>query len=502
MPPLMPAAKLRPVGPSTTTRPPVMYSQPWSPTPSTTARDARVADARSARRRDPRKNARPARRAVEDRVADDRRCPRRRRPRPSGGRTASTPPDIPLPTKSFASPLSVKVTPGASQAPKLWPPEPSSSTAIVSSARPSAPKRRATSPEISPPTVRSLFRTRSESSTALAPFEGGLRALDQLPVAVVVEHRVLRRAPCAGGPRRARPAARAGCVRSTPRAFQCSIAGCGLEQVGAADELLEAAHAELRHVAADFLGDEEEEVDDVLGLAAEARAQLRVLRRDPHRARVEVAGAHHDAADRDQRRGREAELLRAEQRGDDDVATRLQLPVGLHDDPVTQLVHDERLLRLGEPDLPRDARRLDRRDRRGAGAAVVARDHDVVGVRLGDARRDGADADLGDELDADARARVRAAKVEDQLLEVLDRVDVVVRRRRDQPDARRRVADRGDVGVDLVAGELAALAGLRALRHLDLELVGVDEVVGGDAEAAGGDLLDRRAPPVAVRVRA
>src|SRR5436309_3454661 len=33
----MPAAKFRPVLPSTTTRPPVMYSHPWSPTPSTTA---------------------------------------------------------------------------------------------------------------------------------------------------------------------------------------------------------------------------------------------------------------------------------------------------------------------------------------------------------------------------------------------------------------------------------------------------------------------------------
>jgi hypothetical protein len=33
----MPAAKLRPVVPRTTTMPPVMYSQPWSPTPSTTA---------------------------------------------------------------------------------------------------------------------------------------------------------------------------------------------------------------------------------------------------------------------------------------------------------------------------------------------------------------------------------------------------------------------------------------------------------------------------------
>jgi hypothetical protein len=37
MPPLMPAAKLRPHLPSTTTVPLVMYSQPWSPTPSTTA---------------------------------------------------------------------------------------------------------------------------------------------------------------------------------------------------------------------------------------------------------------------------------------------------------------------------------------------------------------------------------------------------------------------------------------------------------------------------------
>ena len=115
----------------------------------------------------------------------------------------------------------------------------------------------------------------------------------------------------------------------------------------------------------------------------------------------------------------------------------------------------------------------DRRERRGAGAAVVAGDQHVVGVRLRDAGGDRADADLGDELDRDARLRVRAAQVVDQLLQVLDRVDVVVRRRRDQADARRRQPDARDVAVDLVPGQLAALAGLRALRHLDLELVGV-----------------------------
>src|SRR5690606_30718384 len=46
------------------------------------------------------------------------------------------------------------------------------------------------------------------------------------------------------------------------------------------------------------------------------------------------------------------------------------------------------------------------------------------------------------------------------------------------------------------AGELAAFAGLGALGHLDLDLVGVDQVLGGDAEAAGRNLLDRGAQRV------
>ncbi len=54
--------------------------------------------------------------------------------------------------------------------------------------------------------------------------------------------------------------------------------------------------------------------------------------------------------------------------------------------------------------------------------------------------------------------------------------------------------------VHLVAGQLAAFAGLRALRHFDLQLVGVDQVIGGDAEAAGGHLLDGAAAQIAVGV--
>ena len=184
-------------------------------------------------------------------------------------------------------------------------------------------------------------------------------------------------------------------------------------------------------------GDEAHEVDHVLGLAGELLAQPRVLGGDARRAGVEVADAHHDAADRDQRRGGEAELLGAEQRGDDDVAAGLQLAVGLDRDAAAQVVEHQGLVRLGEPELPGQARVRDRGLRRGAGAAVVAADQHDVGMRLGDAGGDRADADLGHQLDADARLAVGVLQVVDELGQVLDGVDVVVRRRGDEADARR-----------------------------------------------------------------
>ena len=70
MPPDMPAAKLRPVAPSTTTTPPVMYSQPWSPVPSTTAMAPGVAHG-EALAGDAAEIALAGDGAVQHRVADD-----------------------------------------------------------------------------------------------------------------------------------------------------------------------------------------------------------------------------------------------------------------------------------------------------------------------------------------------------------------------------------------------------------------------------------------------
>ncbi len=182
----------------------------------------------------------------------------------------------------------------------------------------------------------------------------------------------------------------------------------------------------------------------------------------------------------------------------DHVAAGLQLAVGLDHDPVPQAVEHQRLLGLGQAELPGGAGVLERGQGAGPGAAVVARDQHHVGLGLGHARGDGAHADLGHQLHVHPGRRVGVLEVVDQLGQVLDRVDVVVRRRRDEPHAGRGVPGAGDPRVHLVAGQLAALAGLGALGHLDLDVVRVGQVLRRHAEAARGHLLDGGALGVAV----
>ncbi len=174
-------------------------------------------------------------------------------------------------------------------------------------------------------------------------------------------------ARCSTGRAACRPARRG--ARATDRCRTPSSARRPARHRDAdlADHLLDGAEAQPRHDRAQLLGDEEEVVDDVLGLAGELGAQHRVLRRDADRAGVEVALAHHDAAGGDQRRGGEAELVRAQQSGDRDVATGAQAAVGLDRDAVAQAVEQQGLLRFRQPDLPRRARvgqRGQRRSRR------------------------------------------------------------------------------------------------------------------------------------------
>src|SRR3546814_2848652 len=62
-------------------------------------------------------------------------------------------------------------------------------------------------------------------------------------------------------------------------------------------------------------------------------------------------------------------------------------------------------------------------------------------------------------------------------------------------------SDLGDHLGHLEPRKLSALAVLGALRHLDLDLAALVQVLGGHAEASRGDLLDRGVLVVAVLAR-
>ena len=271
------------------------------------------------------------------------------------------------------------------------------------------------------------------------------------------------------------------------------------QEVGAADDLIERAGPQGGQDLAHFLGDEAEQVDHLFRRAGELLPKRRVLGADPHRTGVRVALAHHDAAHGHQRGGADTELLGAQHGGDHHVAAGLDAAVGAQRHVVAQAVQGQHLLGLGQAHLPGHAGVLDRGLRRGAGAARVPRDQDHVGLGLGDAGGDRADARARHQLDADPGLRVDLLQVVDQLRQVLDRVDVVVRRRRDQGHPGHRAAQGGDLIGDLEARDLAALAGLAALGHLDLELAGGAQIARRHPEAARGDLADGARPPVAGR---
>ena len=130
---------------------------------------------------------------------------------------------------------------------------------------------------------------------------------------------------------------------------------------------------------------------------------------------------------------------------------------------------------------------------------MPADQHDVA-LALGHAGGHRADTDFGHQLDADPRLAIRVLQIVNQLGQVFDRINVVMRWRRDQSHARRAVPDAGDLLVDLVAGQLATFAGLGPLGHFDLQFLGADQVFAGHAKTAAGHLLDGARRRVAVGV--
>ncbi len=213
--------------------------------------------------------------------------------------------------------------------------------------------------------------------------------------------------------------------------IRCAAADL-FQQFGATDDLVQGLEAERGQDFAHFLGNEAEEIDDLFRRAGEFRPQLLVLGANADRAGIGMALPHHDAAHGHQRGRADAEFLGAENGGDDNIAAGLDATIGAQPYPVAQTVERQHLVHFGKTHFPGDAGIFDAGMGRGAGATDMAGNQDDIGLGLGDPGGNGADAATRHQFHADFGGGIDLLQIIDQLGQILDRIDIVMRRRRDQ----------------------------------------------------------------------
>ena len=114
----------------------------------------------------------------------------------------------------------------------------------------------------------------------------------------------------------------------------------------------------------------------------------------------------------------------------------------------------------------------------------------MIGLGFGNAGSNSAHADFRYQLDRDGGRRIGIFQIMDKLGQIFNGINVVVRRGRNQAHTGDGETQLGDIFRHLAAGQLPTLTGLRALRHFDLNLIGVAQIFRRDAETSRGYLLD------------
>ena len=274
-----------------------------------------------------------------------------------------------------------------------------------------------------------------------------------------------------------------------------------LQEIAAANQLIYRTHTELCHIFPHFLCNKVHEIDNVFRFSAEILAQLWILCGYANRAGIQIADTHHDTAHRDQRRCRKAVFLRTQHGSDHNITATHQLTVCLDPYLVTQVVADQGLVGLGQTDLPRQTGIVDRASRCRTCTTVITGDQDNLCTGLGNTGSDCSDTGLGYQLDRNSRIFIGIFQIIDQLRQILDRIDIVMRRRRDQGYTRGRISGLCNPRIHLSARQMTALTRFSALRHLDLYLFGTDKVTARYAKTSGGYLLDRRTAVFTVSAR-
>ena len=130
--------------------------------------------------------------------------------------------------------------------------------------------------------------------------------------------------------------------------------------------------------------------------------------------------------------------------------------------------------------------------RRCTCTAIIAGNQYDLRTSLGNTGCDCSYTCFGNKLDGNSRIFITVLQIINELCQILDGVNIMMRWRRDQADTRCRMTSFGNPRINLSARKMATFTWLCALCHLDLDLLCTDQITGGNTETSGSHLLDGR----------
>mmetsp|Transcript_21480 Transcript_21480/g.44151 ORF Transcript_21480/g.44151 Transcript_21480/m.44151 type:complete len:370 (-) Transcript_21480:714-1823(-) len=270
-----------------------------------------------------------------------------------------------------------------------------------------------------------------------------------------------------------------------------TLAGACLEEIGTSNNVIDLAVSKVSQKLTNFFGYEFEEVDNVLRSSGELLSELFLLTRDTHWASVQMANTSHNTTFGNHGNGSETKLFGSKKSTDDNISSSSDTTVNTQGNTVAKSILHQSRVSLGKSKLPRTSGVLDGRKRGSSSTTVATGNLDNIGIGLGNTTSDSSNSDGRDELDRNPGVLVHGVQIMNQLSKILNTVNIMMRRRRNQSDTFLAGTQSGDVFRNLGAWQLTTFTGLGTLCHLNLELLGGDKEFRGDSESTTGDLMDK-----------
>ena len=265
--------------------------------------------------------------------------------------------------------------------------------------------------------------------------------------------------------------------------------------------LIDGGNTKACHVLSQLLCNKAHEVLHILRFSAESLTQLRVLCSHTYRAGIQIADSHHHAAHRYKWRCCKTEFLCTEKCCNGNVTAAHQLTVCLDTYTVTKSVHDQRLVCFCKSKLPWKSCIMDRASWRCSCTSVISGDQNSLCTGLCYTGCNRTNTRLRNQLYGNIRIFIGVFQVIDQFCQILDRIDIMMWRRRDQADSRCGMTGFCDPRIYLLCRKMSALTRLCPLCHLDLDFSCGNQITAGNAETSAGYLFDRRAAVIVCSCR-